>query len=134
MLPAAGALTSTAAKTYLPLLLCLLSWLLPQPLLWEQDGAALAKASCLWQVNEPLPALSAEPALAEALLEEASGLQALLRSADLAVQELLAGQQQAVISGLAPAQRLQVCVLCCTHVACWLCSVVCARACHTQAR
>lgn len=35
----------------------------------------MATSAHLWQVTEPVPALSAEPALAEALLEETAGLQ-----------------------------------------------------------
>jgi hypothetical protein len=58
-----------------------------------QNGAAVAQGGSLWQVTEPLPLLSAEPALAEALLEEAQGLGGLAGSADTAVNALLNDQQ-----------------------------------------
>jgi hypothetical protein len=73
-----------------------------------QEGAEIAHAAHLWQVNEPVPALSAEPALAAALLEESEGLKGMVDSADLAVNALLTGQQEAVIAGLGPAEKLQV--------------------------
>lgn len=53
----------------------------------------MSKAATLWQVTEPVPLLSAEPALAEVLLEDATGLQELVKSADMAVNALLNGQQ-----------------------------------------
>ncbi|WIA42711.1 hypothetical protein OEZ86_008660 [Tetradesmus obliquus] len=74
----------------------------------EEEGAEIAHAAHLWQVNEPVPALSAEPALAAALLDESEGLKGMVDSADLAVNALLTGQQEAVIAGLAPAEKLQV--------------------------
>uniref|UniRef100_A0A383W4Q6 UDP-N-acetylglucosamine diphosphorylase n=1 Tax=Tetradesmus obliquus TaxID=3088 RepID=A0A383W4Q6_TETOB len=77
----------------------------------EEEGAEIAHAAHLWQVNEPVPALSAEPALAAALLDESEGLKGMVDSADLAVNALLTGQQEAVIAGLAPAEKLQEAVI-----------------------
>lgn len=68
----------------------------------------LGSNSRLWQLNEPVSALSVEPALAESLLDEAQGLQGLVSSADTAVSELLTSQQAAVIEALRPAQELKV--------------------------
>ena len=53
----------------------------------------LAKDARLWQITEPLPLLSAEPALAAAVLEDGQGMQELVQSADMAVNALLSDQQ-----------------------------------------
>jgi len=57
-----------------------------------QNGAVVASSS-LWQITEAVPLLSAEPSLAEALLDEGQGLVELVASADIAVNALLNGQQ-----------------------------------------
>lgn len=53
----------------------------------------MAAGSSLWQITEAVPVLSAEPSLAEALLDEGQGLVELVASADIAVNALLNGQQ-----------------------------------------
>eukprot|EP00879_Flechtneria_rotunda_P019297 GHRR01020266.1.p1 GENE.GHRR01020266.1~~GHRR01020266.1.p1 ORF type:complete len:603 (+),score=293.43 GHRR01020266.1:126-1934(+) len=73
-----------------------------------QEGLAIAKSAALWQVTNSVPALSAEPALAEALIDEEKDLQELVKSADMAVNALLTKQQQVVIDALSPAQNLKV--------------------------
>jgi hypothetical protein len=58
-----------------------------------QTGAAVAGSSSLWQITEPLPMLSSEPGLAEALLADGQSLIELVNSVDTAINALLNGQQ-----------------------------------------
>lgn len=58
-----------------------------------QAGAAVASSSSVWQVTEPLPQLSSEPALAERLLEDGQGLIEMVASCDIAINALLHEQQ-----------------------------------------
>jgi hypothetical protein len=58
-----------------------------------QAGAGVSSGCSLWQVTEPLPLLSAEPALAEGLLEDGQALIELVNSVDIAINALLNGQQ-----------------------------------------
>lgn len=64
-----------------------------------QAGAGVSSGCSLWQITEPLPLLSAEPALAEGILEDGQSFIELVNSVDTAINALLNGQQVGAAAG-----------------------------------
>ena len=80
----------------------------PLPCSLLQSGADLAHSSVVWQVTEPVPQLSIEPAMAAQPAADAAALKEEINTREPLLLAAVEARQAELIAGLGPAQELKV--------------------------